>query len=202
MKILLSGFNPFGGLAVNSSEVVVEAISNRWVDQPEVQLTTEILPTEYKGAEERIRSLIREFRPDRILCLGVAESESEIRLEQVAVNIDDQIQPDNAGEVRRKQRISEGPRSYASTLPLRKIRRALVDLGVPVRFSVSAGTYVCNHVFYSTLHEVKRLGLDAKCGFIHLPSIRTRDSSDTGPGLPAETLISAVAACLDVIRVS
>jgi pyroglutamyl-peptidase len=202
MKILLSGFNPFGDLSVNSSEVVVAEIRNRWPGNGEVDLTAEILRTEYRDAEDRIRTLIRELRPDGILCLGVADRDGTIRLERLAVNLDDESMPDNAGEVRREQQIADGPHSYRSTLPLRDMRKALVKLGVPVRFSTSAGNYVCNHVFYSALHEVDRLGLDAKCGFVHLPSIQTRDSSDVMPDLPAGVLNSAVTTCLDVIRVS
>ena len=202
MKILLSGFNPFGDLSVNSSEVVVAEIRNRWPSHGEVDLTAEILRTEYRDAEDRIRTLIRELRPDGILCLGVAGRDGTIRLERLAVNLDDESTPDNAGEVRRERQIADGPHYYRSTLPLRDMRKALVKLGVPVRFSTSAGNYVCNHVFYSALHEVDRLGLDAKCGFVHLPPIQTRDSSDVTPDLPAEVLISAVTTCLDVIRVS
>jgi pyroglutamyl-peptidase len=195
MKILLSGFDPFADLATNSSQAIVEEIEKRWKHRKPVHLTTEILPTVYGAAEERIRSLIREIRPDVILCLGVAESRSEINLERRALNCDNETAPDNAGDVRLGQQIADGPASYMSTLPLEEMRSALERDGIPVVFSESAGTYVCNHVFYAALHEVERLNLVAKCGFVHVPVMDEKHRH----GLPLETMVSAIERCLDVI---
>jgi pyroglutamyl-peptidase len=195
MKILLSGFDPFADLAINSSQAIVEEIERRSKHGKAVQLTTEILPTVYGAAEERMRSLIREIRPDVILCLGVADSRSEINLERTALNCDHEATPDNAGEVRLGQQIADGPSSYRSTLPLEEMHSALEKGGIPVIFSDTAGTYVCNHVFYSALHEVERLDLDAKCGFIHVPVMDDKQRR----GLPLEMMVSAIESCLDVI---
>jgi pyroglutamyl-peptidase len=195
MKILLSGFDPFADMAINSSQAIVQQLEKHWKHGKQVQLTTEILPTVYDAAEERIRSLIREIRPDIILCLGVAEDRSEINLEHRALNCDNETAPDNAGDVRLGQQIADGPSSYMSTLPLEEMRNALERDGIPVALSDSAGTYVCNHVFYTALHEVERLNLVAKCGFVHVPVMDERHRH----GLPLEMMVSAIERCLDVI---
>ncbi len=201
MKILLSGFNPFANLSVNSSQVIVQEIEKRWRPVAPIHLTTEILPTEYCAAESRIRNLIREIKPDAVLCLGVADTRSAINLERVAVNWDDGgACPDNAGDIRAGQKIVDGPEAYSSTLPLEEIQRTLKKHGIPVSFSNDAGTYVCNHVFYSALHEVQQLSLNTMCGFIHVPSIDEKRSwFRQSSGLPLEMMVSAIESCLEVI---
>jgi pyroglutamyl-peptidase len=200
MKILLSGFNPFAELPANPSQAIVQEIEKRWKPTEAVQLTTEILPTEYRAAEDRIRNLIRVIRPDVVVCLGVAEMRGAINLERVALNWDDETAPDNAGQIRLGQRIVDGPAAYWSTLPLEAMQNALRRHGIPVTFSNHAGTYVCNHVFYSALHEVELLNLGAKCGFIHVPSVKQkRRRTIPEEGLPLETMVSAIESCLEVI---
>jgi len=196
----LSGFNPFADLVVNASQAIVQEIEKRWAPGEAVELTTEILPTAYRAAENRIRSLIREIRPDWILCLGVAQGRDAISLERVALNLDDEVSPDNAGDVRLAQQIADGPPAYWSTLPLEQMRAVLEKRGIPVSFSNHAGTYVCNHVFYSVLHEVQLLRLDAKCGFIHVPAILQKRGWDRREsGLPLQTMVAGIESCLDAI---
>ena len=148
-KILLTGFNAFGTVRENPSQLVVEAIASRgWPD-----LTAAVLPTEFALAGRRIRALIRRHRPELIVCLGVAQGIPAIHLERVALNLDDTEAPDNAGRIHAAKRIVKGgPLAYESTLPIIKMRERLRARGIPAAISNHAGTYVCNHVFYVARH--------------------------------------------------
>jgi len=202
MKILLTGFDPFGELKTNPSQTVIQAIKERWKPRLGVDLATEVLPTEYAAAESRIRKLVREQRPDVILSVGVSQNLSSISLERIAVNLDDECAPDNAGEVRRGRRIVfDGAPAYWSTLPLERIRNLLRGRGVPVSFSNHAGTYVCNHVFYATLDEIRLRDFEARCGLIHVPLVakQSKRSNKVGIGLPLDIMIIAIEGCIEAI---
>ena len=168
--------------------MIVQRITERADARRETNLVTEVLPTEYGEAENRIRKLIREFRPQVIVGLGVAAGAQRIHLERLALNLDDSDEPDNSGEIRVGRLIREkGPAAYWSTFPLPCLREALCKLGIPASISNHAGTFVCNHIFYVARHEVVRLHIRARCGFIHVP-LRLKDfkrARDTECSLPS-----------------
>ncbi len=191
-KVLLTGFNRFGKVRENPSQLVVEHFASRG----RAGLITEVLPTEFAAAGRRIRTLIRRRRPKVILCLGVAQGIPSIHLERVALNLDDTEVPDNAGRIHSAKRIvKEGPLAYESTLPIIQIRDRLRQRGIPAAVSNHAGTYVCNHVFYVARDEVERLGLHAKCGFIHVPGILPLETQ----GMKLEQTIEAIEECLRLV---
>ncbi|HEX8196698.1 MAG TPA: hypothetical protein VF571_10965 [Pyrinomonadaceae bacterium] len=201
MKILLTGFNPFGELKINPSQLIVQEIKNRSKSGDYVVIPS-VLKTEYDAAENKIRKLLREIRPDACVCLGLAMGGSSIQLERIALNLDDTDSPDNAGELRcDRPIIADGPDIYRSTLPLNLIHEALRNCGIPTHYSNHAGTYICNHVFYTAIHEIQRLGINAKCGFIHVPFISkdTQEPIRFSAGLPLEMMIEAIECCLDII---
>ena len=201
MKILLTGFEPFGEVRVNPSEQIVRRIAALARSRGDDDLVTEILPTEFAAAEKRIRQLIRKLRPAAVLCLGVAPQRNKISLERVALNLDDDSLPDNAGRRRAGRRIIvRGPAAYWSTLPLDRIRKQLERRNIPVSYSNHAGTYLCNHVFYVARHEVERTGNRARCGFIHVPPVRKRSKGTKQRGIPLSTMVEAVECCLEVLR--
>lgn len=118
--------------------------------------------------------LLQQHRPDQVLMLGLAAGEQALRLEQVALNLDNAESPDNGGEVRQCTRIVEqGPVGYWSTLPLAAMARQAGRIGEAVQFSHDAGGFVCNHVFFSTLHRLARAGGGSRGGFVHLPPLDT-----------------------------
>jgi pyroglutamyl-peptidase len=205
MKILLTGFEPFGRLRSNPSEQIVRRIAARPHSSKD-DLVAEILPTEFSAAEKKIRRLIGRHRPAAVLCVGVAASRETICLERIALNLDDDPFPDNAGAVRQGRAIAPGgPLAYASTLPLAKMRKVLERDGIPAKISNHAGTYVCNHVFYAARHEVERLGSSAPCGLIHVPAVRkrTKNSKQHGskkPGTTLSVLVAAVERCIEVLK--
>ena len=201
MKILLTGFEPFGEVRVNPSEQIVRRIAALARSRGDDDLVTEVLPTEFAAAEKRIRQLIRKLRPAAVLCLGVAPQRDKISLERVALNLDDDSLPDNAGRRRAGRRIvPRGPAAYWSTLPLELIRKQLERRKISVIYSNHAGTYLCNHVFYVARHETERMGNRARCGFIHVPPVRKRSKGTQQRGIPLRTMVEAVECCLEVLR--
>jgi len=191
-KILVTGFNAFGKVRVNPSELIIDRLAKRRPAQYE--LITDLLPTEYARATRRIKSLLRRERPDIVLCLGVAAGRKEVCLERIALNLDDEALADNAGAVRRNRPIMRsGPPVYLSTLPLATLLKALERRHIPSRISNHAGTYLCNHIFYIARHETVRRNVPA--GFMHLPAIKTKRNA----GMSLPTMLRAVTCCLDVL---
>jgi pyroglutamyl-peptidase len=199
--ILVTGFEPFGGIPENPSQAVIEALACSPV-QRRARLVTEILPTEFRAAGERIVTLIREHRPRAVVSLGLAASAAAIRLERHALNLNDARRPDNAGDLASGRLIDpDGPIGYWSTLPLDEMLRTLKDRNIPSVISNHAGAYVCNHVFYTARHEIERLGTGTPSGFVHLPLMSEQAASPLpgGATLPLATMIEAVECCLGVL---
>ncbi len=172
MTTLVTGFEPFGGARSNASELVVTALA----DPDCADVVTAVLPTSYRRAEARIGDLLRSHRPRRVLMLGLAGGASRIRLEQVALNLNDSEVPDNDGEVRLRQRIVDAaPVGYWTTLPLGGMAVAARGLGEEVEYSRDAGGYVCNHVFFTAAHFTKTALPDTQAGFVHLPAVKQTD---------------------------
>jgi pyroglutamyl-peptidase len=181
MRTLVTGFEPFGGFEVNSSELVVTALAAR--NEPGV--ITAVLPTSYRRAEARIGELLRAHQPRTVLLLG-CEIASQICLEQVALNLDDSDAPDNDGEVRLRRRIiEEAPVGYWSSLQLEPMADAARDLREGVDFSHDAGAYVCNHVYFTAAHLVATELPHTRCGLVHLPALQ-------GPGNRLTRLLELV----------
>ena len=196
MKTLLTGFNRFGSLKENSSQLVVEDLAKRAKTFVPFELITEVLPTKFIKAGERIRHLIRHHRPERIICLGVSQNLSAIHLERVALNLDDAEAADNAGLERKGDLIvPNAPLAYWSTLPIEKMCVMLRQREIPAHISNHAGAFLCNHVFYVARHEIETLQLNSPCGFIHLPGVSEK-KSDGAPGLPLPLMIEAIESCL------
>lgn len=176
-KILLTGFEPFGLLTENPSQVVTEALSMLKWDNAEVRHL--ILPVEFIVAHERITDFYRgEWFPDIVLHLGVASSRQTITLERFAVNMMDTANSDNTGyRPNEVPIITDAPLAYQATMPCKGIVEYLREMGLEAKISNSAGTFVCNAVLFTSLHILSTYSLkmshhtarDISCGFIHLP---------------------------------
>jgi pyroglutamyl-peptidase len=201
MKVILTGFTPFGDLGVNPSQLVVKRIAECQHELSGIELTAEILPTAFADAGERIRQLIRRVVPDAVLSIGVAASRDAINLERFALNINDAPIPDNNGKLATGQPIvSDGPIAYQSTLPLQRMYGALEERGIPTTYSNHAGAYVCNHVFYCGRHELDLLKSEALCGFIHIPMMsEAADQPGAEQGLPLATMVEAIVTCTQIL---
>ena len=195
--VLLTGFEAFGPDAANPSCHAVRLVGETW-DGPE-ELVTAILPVTFDGSASRLRELIAEHEPDIVIAAGLAGGRSAIGVERVAVNLIDARIPDNAGaQPIDVPCITGAPAAHFSTLPVKAVTAALVARGIPAELSHSAGTFVCNHVFFTALDIVKA---PRRAGFIHVPwSSEHAPSGDVGP-LPlaviAEALRTAVRTTID-----
>lgn len=175
-KVLLTGFEPFKEVAENPSELVARGIGEMDLDRYDVRVA--VLPVEFVAARQRIASLVRDknWRPDVVLCMGVAASREWISVERVAVNIMDSAAGDNAGFCPDELPVvKDAPLARRATLPVKSIVQALTAHGLPAKVSNTAGTYVCNTVMYAALNACSRLNIP--CGFIHLPPLEVVDAA-------------------------
>ncbi len=194
MVILLTGFEAFGAVTDNPSQRIVE----HFAAPDDQRLVCAVLPVVYATAGTRIRALLKEHQPDAVMMLGVAQNRRAITPERFALNWNDSPSPDNAGNLMcGRQIITDGPLAYMTTLPVDDFHAALQAADIPVALSNHAGAYLCNHVFYVARHTLEEKSLAIPCGFIHVPPLRTDDQPD---GLPLETMIRAIALCLEVLQ--
>jgi pyroglutamyl-peptidase len=172
-KVLVSGFEPFGGASLNPSQLLVERLAKESI--PEVELKAIVLPVEFDRAAEILLEEVRGFSPQIVISFGQAEGRAAITPEKIAINLDSARIPDNAGNQRQNQVIREhGADGYFSTLPVEEMVASLKDAGVAGSLSLSAGSFVCNHIFYALQHELK--GANIKSGFVHLPLVPEQSS--------------------------
>lgn len=187
MKILATAFEPFGGDAVNPTMEVLSRL------QPREGLSRLVLPVTFQGAGAALARAMEALRPDAVLSLGLAGGRDRVTPERVAINLDDARIPDNDG-LRPVDWpiVPGGPDAYFSTLPVREIARRIGALGIPAGLSLSAGTYVCNHVMYTALHLAKTRYPGTKCGFLHVPYADELPHDASKPSLPLGDIVRAV----------
>ncbi len=170
-RVLLTGFEPFGGAVINPAQDIVRALDG-WLP-PGHQVRGVILPCAFGQARLSLHAAITAHRPDVVLAIGMAANRSTISLERVAVNFVDARMPDNAGQQPIDCAVvDDGPVAYFSTLPLRQILARLRANAIPAEVSMSAGTYVCNELFYGLMHLVANTKQVVRAaGFIHVPAL-------------------------------
>jgi len=191
-KVLLTGFEPFGKATLNPSGEIVKQISGD-------NIVTAILPVAYAQSAERLLALIAEHKPDVVICLGQAEGRTHISPERIAINLDDARLADNEGVIRNDvQIIAGGPVAYESTLPVKEFVKATNDAGVPAAVSLSAGAFLCNHVFYVAQDHFK--GTKVRSGFVHVPLMDEQAGEFPGlPTMPLDQMVKAVRTMLEVL---
>ena len=201
MKILLTGFEPFDGSNINPSAEVVQKISeDKFSDH---QFIKKILPVDNLKAVDWLENNIPHIQPDIILHLGEASSRPIITIEKVAINWMDFRIPDNSGKQIKDQPVVGGaPAAYFTTLPIDKIIDTVKNSGVPIDVSLSAGAYLCNQVFYTSMHLSTLFSKECLCGFIHLPPLpeqvayKKQYSPSMGLDLSLKAIELALAACI------
>lgn len=177
-RILLTGFDPFGGESLNPSWEAVRALHGKRIGGHRIVALQ--LPTEFAGSLRMLKTAVRELTPAILLGVGQAGGRQQLSIERVAINIQDARMPDNAGaQPVDEPVIAGGPAAYFSTLPIKATLAALHAQGLPAEISNSAGTYVCNHIAYAMLHlAAKRRG--ARAGFIHIPYLPAQAAARQG----------------------
>lgn len=166
-RILLTGFDPFGGESINPSWEAAHALHDGRIGGHRISALQ--LPTEFAGSLRALKAAMRELTPAIVLGVGQAGGRQQLSIERVAINVQDARIPDNAGAQPVDEPVIAGaPAADFSTLPIKAMLTALQAHGLPAEISNSAGTYVCNHIAYAMLHLAgKRRGVRA--GFIHIP---------------------------------
>ncbi len=203
MNILVTGFEPFGGGRVNASLEAVRRLPPR---MGELDVTTAELPTSYARSLPALEAAIARSAPRIVLCVGQAGDRPALCVERVAVNVQDARMPDNDGA--RPQDapiIAGGPAAYLATLPVRAIVAALRARELPAQLSMSAGTFVCNHVFYGLMRLAEARRHAFRGGFLHVPALPGQaDSLEPRlpgavepPGLPLESIVLAITTVLE-----
>ena len=195
-KVLLTGFEPFGGASFNPSGAVVEEIRVHGIDG--VEIITAVLPVEYKRSAEILINLIETHQPSVVISLGQAEGRDFIGPEQVAINLADARNADNAGVKRLNQKVDLGAADgYFSTLPIRAIVDAISALGINAKISYSAGAFICNEIFFTTQSFLQAGAVIS--GFIHLPLAPNQAAEFPGlPTMPLEDQVNAIRAAIQV----
>ena len=196
---MLAGFEPFGGEAINPALEVARRLDGRRFGS--YRVVTRGLPVVRNLCLEILAAAIRELDPEVILALGQAGGQAEITPERVAINVDDFRIADNAGaQPVDVPVIAEGPVAYWSTLPIKPMVRAMLDAGVPAKVSNSAGTFVCNHIFYGLMHHLAAEGDIRRGGFIHVPYL-PEQSARLGcpPSMALETMVKGLEAALAML---
>lgn len=171
--LLLTYFGPFPGVPVNPTVALAEgAVRALNTARPDLRVVARELPVSYDGSSAALRAALQEVQPDALISLGVAVGRDVVSLEQVAINLDSAGIEDNDGDRRCDEPIAPGGQeAYFSSLPVRASFERLRAAGEPVEISYTAGTYVCNHVFYEGQRITRELGLSIPAGFVHVPAI-------------------------------
>src|SRR6266436_4376750 len=167
MKALVTGFEPFGGDSVNPA---LEAVLRLPPRLDALEIATASLPSAFGRALAALEDALVATRPDIVLCVGQAGGRTELSLERVAVNVDDARIPDNDGQQPiDRPVVAGGPAAYFANLPIKAAAAALREAGLPAIVSNTAGTFVCNHVFYGLMHLAATRFPDLRGGFLHVP---------------------------------
>lgn len=193
-RVLVTGFGPFDGQAVNASSLAVRELAARWTGPEE--LVVRELPVSFRGARQQLRVAVAEVEPDLVVCVGEAGGRGAVGVERVAVNVIDARIPDVDGSAPVDVPVIAGaPAAFFSTLPVKACAAAVRDVSVAVEVSNTAGLYVCNATFYALQHLLASRP-EVRSGFVHVP----RTPAQVEVGAPAMEVGDAAKALESVLR--
>nr|WP_051154010.1 pyroglutamyl-peptidase I [Paenibacillus sp. PAMC 26794] len=195
VKILISGFEPFGGDAVNPTGALMDALANEVIEGAE--LKTVLLPVHFDECADLLIAEMEAYRPDVVIACGLAKGRTSITPERIAVNVKD-IPPgsyaDNQGQSPVDEPIVDGsPDGLFSTLPIRAMVDDMSAAGIPATVSNTAGTYICNNTMYRVLDHIRVGQLPIRAGFVHFPaSTEMAVLQPSVPSLPIPMMLDAL----------
>jgi pyroglutamyl-peptidase len=195
--VLLTGFEPFDGAAINPAWEAVRLLDG-WSGEG-FRVVGRELPCVFGRAAEALCAAVDEVRPDVAIAVGQAGGRPEISVERVAINVDDARIPDNAGQQPVDLPIAaDGPAAYFTTLPIKAMAAAMRAQGLTAGVSQTAGTFVCNHVFYALMHYVRDRSL--KAGFIHVPFLpeQAAGRADNPPAMALDEIVAGLRIAVEV----
>ncbi|MEM5686238.1 pyroglutamyl-peptidase I [Bacillus cereus group sp. MYBK71-2] len=196
--VLLTGFDPFGGESINPAWEVAKSLHEKTIG--EYKIISKQVPTVFDKSIQVLKEYIDELNPEIIICIGQAGGRPDITIERVAINIDDARIADNEGnQPVDVPVVEEGPAAYWSTLPMKAIVKKLQEEGIPASVSQTAGTFVCNHLFYGLMHELEKHDTKMKGGFIHIPFLPEQASNYPGqPSMSLSTIRKGIELAVEV----
>lgn len=201
MKILVTGFDPFGGESVNPAYEAVKLL-------PDVIGRAEIfkleIPTVFSLSGPAVEEGIRKYQPDVVICVGQAGGRASISVEKVAINFVDARIPDNNGEQPLDEPLqADGPAAYFATLPVKAMVQHVKEAGLPCYLSFTAGTYVCNSIMYNVLYMCEKRYPGIRAGFIHVPYAcgQVIDKANTTPSMPLETIAKSLEYAIEAVAI-
>ena len=199
MKILVTGFDPFGGDAINPAFEAVKLIPAKVAG---ATIIKEEIPTVFGKCGEVLEKLIEKHQPDAVMCVGQAGGYSAIAVEKIAVNLAEARIPDNENQQPSDEAIVEGaPLAYFATLPVKAMVQAIKDNGIPAKVTYSAGTFVCNDIMYRLLHMTAQKFPKIRGGFVHVPfdTAQVVGRPDGTPSMPITTIAKSLEYALEAI---
>ena len=190
-KLLITGFDPFGGEKINPSWEAVKLLPEKIGAYTLYKME---IPTVFGVAARQVLEQAQKLQPDAILCIGQAGGRGAVTPERVAINLRDASICDNAGGRPQEQPVAEGgPAAYFSTVPCKKMVEAIKQAGFPAAVSNTAGTFVCNDVLYSVLHHFA--GTSVQAGFIHVPYLPSQGT----PNMELTDIVKALTAAIEAL---
>ena len=198
MKILVTGFDPFGGEKINPAWEAVSRIKDEIAGAEVIKLQ---VPTVFKKSIEKLEAGIEEHKPDAVICVGQAGGRFDVTPERVAINIDDARIKDNEGNQPIDLPVYEdGAPAYFTTLPVKAIVKEINEAGLPSTLSNTAGTFVCNHIMYGALYLADKKYPNMRAGFIHVPYIPQQVVDKKGtPSMALEDIVKSLEAVVKAV---
>jgi pyroglutamyl-peptidase len=195
--VLLTGFEPFDGAVINPAWEAVRLLDG-WTGDG-FRVVTRELPCVFGRAAEALCDFVDEVRPDIAIAVGQAGGRPDISVERIAINVDDARIPCNAGLQPVDQPIvAGGPAAYFTTLPIKAMVAAIREQGIKAGVSQTAGTFVCNHVFYALMHHLRERGV--KAGFIHVPFLPEQAArcAEPTPSMALDDIVAGLRVAVEV----
>lgn len=201
-KVLITGFEPFDGEAVNPSQQIARALDGETIAGHRIVGAS--LPTEFARSLTKLEQLIDQHHPVLVIALGLAAGRAGVSLERVAINLIDARIADNAGAQPVDVAVVENaPNAYFSTLPIKAMLARLNAAGIPAALSHSAGTFVCNQVFFGLAHLLATRHPEVRGGFVHVPWLPEQAARRAdGPHMPLERMLEALRLCVETALVT
>lgn len=199
-KILVTGFEPFGGETINPSWEAVKLLPDEIGGYAIEKLE---LPVEFGRCAQIAEATILAQNPAAVVCVGQAGGRTNVTPERIGINLKDARIPDNGGAQPKEEPIDpNGPDAYFATLPVTAMVQAMREAGVPAQVSLTAGAYVCNDLLYEVLHKLHRRNIDIPAGFVHVPFIPAQVLEKNQPSLPLEQITTALEAGIRAVIAS
>ncbi|HIR89357.1 MAG TPA: pyroglutamyl-peptidase I [Candidatus Fimimorpha faecalis] len=199
MKILVTGFDPFGGETVNPAYEAVKMLPEQIAGAEIIKLE---IPTVFSKSSVAVEEGIQKYNPDIVINVGQAGGRSHITIEQVAINLADARIPDNAGEQPLNEALQpDGDTAYFATVPIRAMVKHVQEHGLPCSISYTAGTYVCNCVMYNVLYMTQKKYPNIKAGFIHVPFATSQliGKPATTPGMSLDEIEKSLEYAIEAV---